>query len=80
MFASVGTANFKATKYTLVATPLESDVMTVTSDNATGAAFSGTATGAEKDGWTWGTTGAATICTSKTVCKFKAARAVDAAN
>jgi hypothetical protein len=76
LFAGSGTANFDATKYTSVATPLDSDVMTVTSDNATGVVFSGTATGAEKASWTWGTTGAGTICTTKTACKFTAARAV----
>lgn len=70
LFAGSGSTNFDATKYTSVATPLDSDVMTVTSTNATGAAFSGTATGTEKDSWTWGTTGAATICTTKQACKF----------
>merc|ERR1719510_422968 len=49
LFAGSGSTNFDATKYTSVATPLVSDTMTVTSDNATGAAFSGTATGDEKD-------------------------------
>jgi len=78
LYSGGGTDNFDATKFTQVATPDVSDTMTVTSTNATPAAFSGTATGTEKDSWTF--TNAATICSSKTECSFKATRAVAAAD
>jgi len=77
LYAASGTANFKATKYTLVATPAESAVMTVTSANTTAANFSGTASGDDKANWTWG--GADSICTTSKICKFKAKRALAAA-
>merc|ERR1719412_3485640 len=52
--------------------------MTVTSANTAAATFSGTATGTDKDSWTWGA--ANTTCTSNKVCKFKATRAKAAAD
>ena len=78
LYASSGSANFKASKYTQVATPTVSSALTVTSANTAAATFGGTATGTDKDSWTWGA--ANTTCTSNKVCKFKATRAKAAAD
>ena len=79
LYASSGSANFKASKWTAVASPAVSANMVVTSDNTTAASFtSANATGADKDSWTWGA--ANTICSSKLACKFKATRAKAAAD
>jgi len=78
LLAAAGTANFKATKYTLVAESKESNAITVTADQTAAAVFAGTAAGADVANWKWGD--ANTTCTSKTVCKFKATRAKAAAD